>query len=123
MVKNPWSARQIATAGASSDGVVERIVKNKREKFDLRESGDLSEGEEEPVERYRSLPRDVGVLHSSNILNRVVTRQPVPSVKTDTATSENLLPPTQIQGVPANVSRNNASYPNRDSEWVDTSPS
>ena len=60
MVINSWSARQIATAGAESNGV-ERLVASKRVKLNMRESADLSEGEEvSESNNSRILPRDVG---------------------------------------------------------------
>ncbi len=106
---NSWSARQIATAGAESDGV-ERLVASKRVKLNMRESADLSEGEEASESISRILPRDVGTANGRNMLSRFVTRIATPSAKADTFRSENLLPPVQIQEEdPANVSRKIAS--------------
>ena len=69
------------------------MSKNKREKFNLREFANLTEGVEKAGEMNRSLPRDLGESKNSKIPSRVVTRQPTPSAKTDTKLSENLLPP------------------------------
>ncbi len=111
--KNSVERKVVATTGATSDGV-ERLVENKRVKFDLRESGqDLSEGVEEAGARNRSLPRDVVRLHSRSTPSRVVTRQPTPSAKTDTFTSENLLQPNADSKRTCERQQEQRFFPNR----------
>jgi hypothetical protein len=81
-------------AGALSEGV-ETFVEDKRVKFDLSESVDLSEGE------------DARMWRDSGIPSRVVTRQIAPSARTgtDRSISENLLPSPKTKEETAYVSR------------------
>ena len=80
VVINSWSARQKATAGATSDGV-ERITAGKRVKFNMRESADLSEGVEEGVNKHHGFLRDIGETKSCNTPSCFVTRIETPSLK------------------------------------------
>ena len=81
-------------AGALSEGV-ETFVEDKRVKFDLSESVDLSEGV------------DARMWRDSGIPSRVVTRQIAPSARTgtDRSISENLLPSPKTKEETAYVSR------------------
>ncbi len=60
--------------GATSEGV-ERLVEDKRDKFEVRESPDLSEGEEQFELENRNLSRDADRLDTrSMMLSRVAMR-------------------------------------------------